>query len=125
MLNLDGCKELVMAVYRLAVEDYTELLVSHDTGNREMARIEQFLVSGSYQVDPELGRYMITKCHRTVELAEELLEEYLSSEKEKQVIHLEDTYFRDTLFAVAKRRGLRTRVVDGTSLELSVRTKAV
>ena len=125
MLNLDGCKELVMAVYRLAVEDYTELLVSHDTGNREMARIEQFLVSGSYQVDPELGRYMITKCHRTVEQAEEILEEYLSSEKEKQVIHLEDTYFRDTLSAVAKRRGLRARVVDETSLELSFRTKAV
>ena len=125
MLNLDGCKELVVAIYRQAVEDYTELLVSHDTGNREMARIEQFLVSGSYQVDPELGRFMITKCHRAVEQAEEILEEYLSAGNEKKVIHLEDSYLRDALAAVAKRRGIRTRVVDGTSLELSARTKAV
>ena len=81
MYNIEGCKKLVLAVYKQAAKDYVEALVCGDPYAKRT--IKQFLVSGAFGINPKIGERIVNSCTAETKAAKKFLDSFLDGDLKK------------------------------------------
>ena len=101
--SISGMLALRNAIYEVAAKDLVVELVQEDKNHP----ISRFLLSGSYNLTPEVGEYIISQIKNEIDNAEIFVEDFLKNENESVLVPRDMP--TKTIKLVARKRGVKFR----------------
>lgn len=83
--NANYENDLIVQIYLQAAEDYVEALITNDIVNQIANR--KFLESGSYEIKPETGKYIVEQLPKEISIAENICSSLAASKSQEMYLN--------------------------------------